>query len=148
MIDNEAGRSNLPPRNTAKRLLRWLLALSMVWIGIKHFTSPALFESIVPNYLPVHHALVLISGFFEIAGGIGLLLPFVRRAAGLGLVLLYIAVFPANINMALHPPPGYDTETIRVILWLRLPLQALLIAWALWVSRDENAMDKKTISTS
>ena len=110
----------------------------MIGIGIKHFTSPSFFEAIVPNYLPAHQALVLVSGFFEIAGGIGLLIPPVRRTAGWGLGLLYLAVFPANINMALHPPPGYDTETIRVILWLRLSLQVVLIAWALWVSKSGN----------
>ena len=76
--------------------------------------------------------LVYVSGFFEILGGIGLLVPATRRWAAWGLVALYVAVFPANVNMAVHRI-GFDGPSW--VLWARLPLQAVLIAWAWWFTR-------------
>jgi uncharacterized membrane protein len=123
-------------RDSALKLLaRLLMALLMIAIGVTHFLRTADFVAIVPPWLPSPRALVLISGACEIAGGFGLLVPRLRRAAAIGLVLLYIAVFPANCNMALHniQPPGAHIPT--VLLWVRLPFQALFIAWAWWVRR-------------
>ena len=81
---------------------RWFLAASFVAVGVGHFTNPAPFVSIVPPYLPEPLALVYISGFFEILGGIGLLIPQTRRAAGWGLLALLVAVYPANIHMLVN----------------------------------------------
>src|SRR5271165_6949750 len=89
-----------------RKRLRVLLAVAMVAIGIAHFALPRPFVSIVPAFLPAPLLLVLVSGFFEVLGGAGLLVPRVRRAASVGLVLLYLSVFPANINMVLHPELG------------------------------------------
>ncbi len=118
------------PATSRKRRFRVTLACLMVGVGILHFALPGAFVRMVPPPLPAPLALVLVSGVFEALGGIGLLVPRVRRAASVGLVLLYLAVFPANIHMALHPEaygvPGWA-------LWARLPLQAVFIAWALWV---------------
>jgi uncharacterized membrane protein len=118
-----------------KLIARFLLALFMVAIGIAHFTRTADFVAIVPAYLPSPRMLVLVSGVCEIAGGLAILVPRLRRAAAIGLVLLYIAVFPANVNMALHDIqlPGAHIPT--VLLWMRLPFQALFIAWAWWLRR-------------
>jgi len=113
--------------------LRWVLAAGMVVIGALHFLVPAPFVSIVPSFLPAPLALVLVSGFFEVLGGVGLLVPRARRAASLGLVALYLSVFPANINMVLHPELGQGLPLWS--LWARLPFQVLFIAWALWVGR-------------
>ena len=77
----------------------WLLAIFMVAIGVLHFVRPKPFVRIVPKFLPAPLALVYISGFFEILGGIGLLIPETRAWAAWGLIALYIAVFPANIYM-------------------------------------------------
>jgi uncharacterized membrane protein len=107
----------------------------MVWIGAAHFYNSQFFDRIIPNWLPSHHTLTLVSGFFEIAGGVGLIIPPFRRAAAWGLAALYVAVFPANINMALHPSPAYGHLAVA-LLWLRLPLQFVLIRWALWLSKD------------
>ncbi|MEO7716170.1 MAG: DoxX family protein [Capsulimonas sp.] len=120
----------------ARRVLRVVLALVMIWVGCLHFLHPEPFISIVPHYLPAPRALVLVSGFFEALGGLGLLLPFVRLPAAIGLIALYIAVFPANISMALNDTPINGQHFPALLLWLRLPLQFVLIAWAWWVRRD------------
>jgi uncharacterized membrane protein len=78
---------------------------------------------------PHRLVLVWISGFFEILGGVGLLIPMLRRAAAAGLILLLMAVFPANIYMAMRPDRFADLHLPVWTLWARLPLQALLIAW-------------------
>jgi len=111
----------------------------MVAIGIGHFARPQPFVSIVPASLPAPLLLVLVSGFFEVLGGVGLLVPRARRGASLGLVLLYLAVFPANINMVMHPELGAGIPPWA--LWARLPFQVLFIAWALWVGGGARSGD-------
>lgn len=120
----------------AKRIARWVLAGAMVFIGIGHFVAPEPFVRIVPDWLPAPLWLVWISGFFEVLGGLGLLVERTRKWAGIGLIALYLAVFPANIYMAtegiqLDP----DNPMPEWIAWARLPFQLLFIAWAWWVSR-------------
>jgi uncharacterized membrane protein len=121
------------PAGARRRRLRGVLASLMMGMGVLHFAVPGPFVRIVPSALPAPLALVLVSGFFELLGGAGLLVPRVRRAASIGLVLLYLAVFPANINMALHPEISAGFGVPAWSLWARLPLQAVFIAWALWV---------------
>ena len=86
----------------------------------------------MPDYLSYHLELVYISGAFEIAGGLGLLIPKTRIYAGYGLIALLIAVFPANINMALNSAQFQNIPTY--LLWLRLPVQFVLIAWVWFVA--------------
>ena len=117
----------------ARRGLRLLLAAAMTGIGLLHFVDPAGVVKIVPSFLPARLGLVYVSGFFEIAGGLGLLHPRTRRAAALGLIALYIAVFPANINMAVNDIQPAAHPIPVALLWLRLPFQVLFIAWAWWV---------------
>jgi uncharacterized membrane protein len=119
----------------ARAVLRVLLAVGMVVVGVLHFVRPEGFVAIVPRYLPVPYALVLISGFFEMLGGVGLLVARVRRAASFGLIALYVAVFPANLNMAMNHLALGSTEIPPALLWLRLPLQAVLILVAWWVGQ-------------
>jgi uncharacterized membrane protein len=95
--------------------------------GANHFLSPKPYLSMMPSYLPDHAELVQISGVAEILGGLGVLFARTRRLAAWGLILLLMAVFPANLNAALHGWPG-----VRVsgwVLWCRLPLQAVFIWW-------------------
>lgn len=113
-----------------------LLALLMATAGVMHFVAPKPFVQIVPAWLPAPLLLVYISGFFEILGAIGLLIPFTRRAAAWGLVALLIAVFPANINMAVNQLPLGET-VYPIGNWVRLPLQFVLIAWAYWMTRPD-----------
>jgi uncharacterized membrane protein len=115
-------------------ILRVVLAVFMVAAGIKHFTDAHTFVVMVPSWLPQPLWLVWISGVAELAGGVGILVPAVRRAAGFGLIALYVAVFPANVNMALHDIPFGGEHMPSWALWTRLPLQAVLIAWAWWVA--------------
>ena len=97
----------------------------------------------MPPYLPAPLELVYISGVFEILGGIGILIPFLQIPAGYGLVALMVAVFPANINMVVnYDQIGWDFPL--VLLWIRLPMQGLLIWW-IWWSTELGA--KKTQAT-
>jgi uncharacterized membrane protein len=124
--------------STRKEQLRVMLAICIIVVGTLHFAVPDPFVKIVPDYLPHHLALVYISGFFEILGGIGILVPPVSQAAAWGLVLLFIAVFPANINMAINEIDLPGIPDSSVLRWGRLPLQAVLIAWALWYTRADS----------
>jgi uncharacterized membrane protein len=118
----------------ARTIVRFVAAFAMIAIGVDHFVAPAFFVRIVPRALPAPLLLVEISGFFEVLGGAGLLVPWprLRRAAGIGLAILYVAVFPANVNMCVHPALGGSIPLWA--LWARLPFQIVFIALALWVS--------------
>jgi uncharacterized membrane protein len=133
MNDRTTHIDEVPP-GRARKIVRVIAALAMMAIGVDHFVNPGSFLNIVPKALPAPLILVLVSGFFEVLGGLGLLIPRVRRAAGIGLVLLFVAVFPANINMVVHPELGGSLPLWA--LWARLPFQFVFIAVALWVSRD------------
>lgn len=108
----------------------------MVVAGANHFINPAPYLGMMPVELPAHLALVYISGVAEIAGALGLILPVTRRLAAWGLVVLYVAIFPANLNMALNDLPLDKTPIPSWALWARLPLQLVFIAWAWWVARN------------
>ena len=107
-----------------------LLAALMIFAGVMHFVTPRVFVRIVPRWLPAPRALVAISGACEILGGLGLLLPATRQWAAWGLVALFIGVFPANVNMAVNRLPFGRYAAPDWALWARLPLQAILVAWA------------------
>lgn len=112
------------------------LALSVVFFwfavgGIGHFLAPEFFLKIIPPTLPMRLQAVYISGFFELAGALALLHKKYRRAAGIGLFLLTVAVTPANVYMWLHP--DLFPSVPSVLLWLRLVLQVCLL-WLIWWS--------------
>lgn len=120
-----------------KELFRVILALSIIIVGVTHFVVPQPYVKIMPPQLPYPLELVYLSGFYEILGGIGLLVPPLSQPAAWGLIALFIAVFPANINMAvnhikLENIPYSDSPWIQAI---RLPFQAVLIAWAWWYTK-------------
>jgi uncharacterized membrane protein len=108
---------------------RWLLAAFFIVGGVMHFVLPDTYAGVMPPWLPWHAALVAISGVAEIAGGVGVLIPAVRRAAGWGLILLSIAVFPANVQMLLDGLDAGRPAWQIALLVIRLPLQGLLIWW-------------------
>jgi uncharacterized membrane protein len=96
---------------------------------VNHFVSPAAYAAIVPPQLPSPTALVFISGAAEIAGGIGILWQPTRRLAAAGLIVLLLAVFPANIYAAIAGMEVGGRAVPSWLLWARLPIQPLLIAW-------------------
>jgi len=108
---------------------RLLLAALFVAGGVGHFLSPDKYLAIMPPFLPRPAALVFISGAAEIAGGLGILWPPTRMLAAIGLIALLVAVFPANIYAALHGMEIGGRVVPSWILWARLPIQPLLIAW-------------------
>jgi uncharacterized membrane protein len=127
----------------ARRIALVVLGVAMVAIGVDHFANPEPFTRIVPAWLPAPRALVLVSGAFEVLGGIGVLVPATRRLAAWGLIALFVAVFPANVNMALHHIQLTADGTLPVwAMWARLPLQLVLIAWAHSYARADAAASK------
>jgi uncharacterized membrane protein len=121
-----------------KLILRVLLALFFIFAGINHFQRTGFYLRMMPPYVPWHLAMVQISGVAEVVLGALLLMPAASRIAAWGLIALLIAVFPANLQMALHPEtfPEFSPRA----LWLRLPLQAVLIAWAWWCTEKNRGV--------
>ena len=113
-------------------VLRVLAIVFFIGAGLNHFRSADFYKRIIPPQFPAPAFLVIISGLCEIAGGAGLAIPPLRRAAGWGLIALLIAVFPANIYMAFHQEKFADLHLPGWTYWARLPLQAVLIWWV-WV---------------
>jgi uncharacterized membrane protein len=121
----------------AHAISRWMLTIFMVGAGVNHFLSPEPYVGMVPAALPAPLTLVYVSGVAEILGGLGLILPATRRVAAWGLVALLIAVFPANLNMAINHLPLGTRELPSWALWGRLPLQLVLIWWAASFARRD-----------
>lgn len=119
-----------------KIVFQIILAIGMIIVGALHFTSPEGFEKIVPDYLPYHLTLVYLSGLLEVLGGVGLLIPRVSRFAAWLLVVLYIAVFPANLYQAVNNIPVLVLPHDPPLKELRLPFQAVLVTWAWWFTKD------------
>ena len=111
-------------------LLAPILGIVFIVAGVLHFARPAPYVSIVPPWLPDPELLVALSGVAEVLGGAGLLIPRTRRPAAIGLIALLVAVFPANVQMAIDPS-GAGRGVPDPLLWARLPLQPLL-AWLVW----------------
>lgn len=106
-----------------------MLASIFVAAGALHFLIPNVYVRMMPAWLPAHRSLVLVSGAFEILGGIGLLVPQLRVAAGWGLIALLVAVFPANIQMLQTAIQRGQSLGWRLALIARLPLQPMLMYW-------------------
>jgi uncharacterized membrane protein len=106
------------------------ISLLFAFTGTAHFVGPEFFDKIVPSWVPDARLATYLSGAAELAGAIGLLLPATRRAAAWGLIALLVAVFPANVNMLQMARASVDSSTGYLAgLWLRLPLQPLMIWW-------------------
>jgi uncharacterized membrane protein len=97
--------------------------------GVMHFVSPAFFDRIVPPWVPDARLATYVSGIFEIAGAIGLLVPATRVAAAWGLIALLAAVLPAHVHMLNQARAADASAGFIVGLWIRLPLQPLLMWW-------------------
>ncbi len=121
-----------------KRILLWVMGGFYIAAGVNHFVNPAFYLNIMPPYLPWHEALVLLSGIAEVVLGVAVLVPPLRRVAAWGIIVLLVAIFPANLHQAWNDVPMLGTEqSLGVWRWVRLPLQGVLILWAWWYTRDD-----------
>jgi uncharacterized membrane protein len=115
------------------KLVLFGLAAFFINVGVDHFVNHSFYLGIMPPALPLHLEAVYISGFFEIAGGVGVLIPRLRVFAGWGLIALLVAVYPANIYMLMTPEAFPDIP--YEFLWLRMPFQFLFAYWAYTVTK-------------
>jgi uncharacterized membrane protein len=123
-------------KNVSSSFSRTVAGLVFVGAGALHFVAPGTYERIMPPYLPLHRELVYLSGAAEVLGGLGLLSARTRAAAGVGLILLLVAVLPANMQMLIDARAAGKPSWWLALLWLRLPLQGVLAAWVWRVSRS------------
>ena len=123
------------PKGIRRKIVLLSLAIFFIYFGIDHFINPEFYLSIMPPSFPLHHEAVYISGLFEIIGGMGLLIYRFRKIAGWGLFALLIAVYPANIYMAVTPSAFPDIPIF--ILYLRLGLQFIFLYWAYTITCRE-----------
>lgn len=131
-----------------KQPLVYVMGIFYVIAGTMHFVIPKVYAQVVPPQFPQPVTLVYLSGIAEIVLGIGVVIQRTRRQSVWGLIALLLAVFPANVHMATH---GILPDTVsdwadgfaRAALWMRLPLQGILILWAWWYTRllPENARE-------
>ena len=118
-----------------KSILIIISSIFYTIVGIKHFIEPDYFLSIIPPYLPFHIELVYISGFFEILFGLMILFPKYRYYGSIGLILLLIAVFPANIYLAQSKEAQEAIGASQQIAIWRLPIQGIFIWIAYWIRK-------------
>ncbi|GAA0647836.1 DoxX family protein [Sphingomonas ursincola] len=123
----------MPRQSPVRTGFRWLLALIYLAAGVIHIRSPGGFVAITPDWVPSPHAVVFWTGVAEIAGAIGLMIPRLRRAAGIGLALYALCVWPANLNHAINDIAIGGNRLPWAYHGPRLMLQPLIIWWALWV---------------
>jgi uncharacterized membrane protein len=116
--------------------MRLLLGIGLTLAGINHFADSDFYVQIVPPYMSWPLELVYVSGAIELALGALILIPRYSMFAAWGIIALFVAVFPANVHMAVNSQlyPAFSP----VALWIRLPLQGVLIAWAYWFTRPND----------
>jgi uncharacterized membrane protein len=123
---------------------RRLLAVFFVGAGAIHFVKPEPYEAIMPPQVPYPRELVYLSGVAEIAGGLGVLSERLRPWAGLWLIAVLVAVFPANVHHAIAADDIPGNPVSRSALIARLPLQGLLIAWAWKATRADRVVGRRS----
>jgi len=129
-----------------KRPLLYLMGVFYAAAGVMHFVAPKAYTRVVSPQFPRPIALVYLSGIAEIFLGIGVLIRRTRQQSAWGIIALLIAVFPANVHMATNDvatdaAPDWADDITRAAMWVRLPLQGILILWAWWYTHliPENA---------
>ncbi len=121
-----------------KTVLLYPMGAFYVFAGAQHFRIPDFYLQLMPPYLPWHSQLVTLSGVAEILCGVGVLIPRTRVMAAWATIALLVAIFPANIHVALNDVAMVGAEQGGGMAnWVRLPFQAVLIAWAWWYTRGE-----------
>jgi uncharacterized membrane protein len=108
------------------------VALFFIGAGVMHFAMPLRYEAMIPPQLPSPRFWVLLSGAFQVAGGVGMLLRRTRRLAALGLIALLFAILPANIHEARANTASHVLPLPDWYFWLRIPFQLVYVAWVAW----------------
>ena len=121
----------------SKRIATFFAGPVMTFAGVMHFIKPHWYERIMPPYIPAQRELVYASGVAEIVGALGTMHPRTRRPAGLFLIATLVAVFPANVHMAINADDFGDVPGGAPALWARLPLQALFVFWV-WLATQRD----------
>jgi uncharacterized membrane protein len=122
-----------------KILTIFVMSFFYIYVGIRHFIEPEWFVQIMPPFLPYHFELVYLSGFFEILFGVMLLFKRTRTLACFLIILLLVAVYPANIYLAFNEAPQQALGISSFMAsWVRLPMQFILIGLAYWHSKNIN----------
>jgi uncharacterized membrane protein len=116
-----------------KSVMHWLMGFLFVLAGVNHFANPGFYIRLMPPYLPWHLLLVYLSGLAEVTLGVALLIPASARLAAWGIIGLLILFLSVHVHMVVNPQ--LFPEVHVAILWVRLALQGLLIAWAYWFTR-------------
>jgi uncharacterized membrane protein len=123
-----------------KQALLWVMGIGYVFAGVLHFVTPDSYLPIMPPWIPAHLTMVYLSGAAEVVLGAAVLEPKLRRVAAWGIIALLIAIFPANVHIAVHNVPVFGAaEGAGSANWVRLPIQALLIVWAWWYTLPDDA---------
>ena len=115
-----------------KKMTIYFMSAAYIYVGIRHFIDPDFFLAIMPDYLPLHQEAVYVSGVFEILLGGMLLFKKSRGIAGWGIIMLLLAVFPANIYLAQNEAAQQAIDISQTAAIIRLPFQALFIGLAYW----------------
>jgi uncharacterized membrane protein len=127
-----AARIGINSHKNFKDNARIATGVAFIFTGVSHFLIPEKFMQMMPPFLPAPLFLIYLSGAFEILGGIGLIIFASRELAAIGLIVLLLAVFPANIYVALENVRLGGFMNYAVYQWLRLPMQFVLIGWVWW----------------
>ena len=129
-----------------KGILLALMGLFYIGNGVNHLVNVEVYRPIMPPYLPYTDALIVLSGLAELGLGLAVLIPRTRRLAAWGIILLLIAIFPANVHGALNNVPlGGGEDGAGIWNWVRLPFQLVFIAWAWWYTRPDGVTAPATI---
>ena len=131
-----------------RRVLLWVMGMFYAGSGVIHLVDPGFYVPMMPPYLPWHLGLIYLSGLAEIVLGVAVLVPATRRVAAWGIILLLVAVFPANLHIALHDVPlGGRAQGFGVWNWVRLPFQVVFIAWAWWYTFSSPAVRPRALAS-
>jgi uncharacterized membrane protein len=126
----------LNPQKNFRDNARVATGIAFIFTGVSHFLIPGKFMEMMPPFLPAPEFLIYLSGVFEILGGIGLMISGTKKLATMGLILLLLAVFPANIYVALKNIQLGGFMNYALYQWLRLPMQFVLMAWVWWCGKN------------
>ena len=134
-------RTRTRTRIRLRAAARWLAAVFFVFAGAVHLVRPGVYLPVMPEVLPAPGAWILLTGIAEIAGGVGLLVPRLRRAAAWGLIAMLVGFLWVHIDLLFRDAPELAGVTLTpLILWLRLPLQGVFIAWVAWVGLGDDTV--------